>query len=45
VFSIVETFGLLLIGIRVLSDAHLQEYFGLASEDQLRTVMFAPHRA
>src|SRR5262249_8272491 len=40
VFSIVETFGLLLIGIRVLSDAHLQEYFGLASEDQLRTVMF-----
>src|SRR5262249_43713672 len=40
VFSIVETFGLLLIGIRVLSHSHLQEYFGLASEDQLRTVMF-----
>jgi len=39
-FSIVETFGLLLIGIRVLSHSHLQEYFGLASEDQLRTVMF-----
>src|SRR5215472_3013549 len=40
VFSIVETFGLLLIGIRVLSHPHLQDYFGLASEDQLRTVMF-----
>src|SRR5262245_32038415 len=41
VFSIVETFGLLLIGIRVLSHSHLQEYFGLTSEDQLQTVMFA----
>src|SRR5215472_3504499 len=40
VFSIVETFGLLLIGIRVLSHSHLQEYFGLTSEDQLQTVMF-----
>ena len=40
VFSIVETFGLLLIGIRVLSHPHLQDYFGLASEDQLQTVMF-----
>jgi len=40
VFSIVETFGLLLIGIRVLSHPHLQEYFGLTSEDQLQTVMF-----
>src|SRR5439155_24017875 len=39
-FSIVETFGLLLIGIRVLSHPHLQDYFGLASEDQLQTVMF-----
>jgi H+-transporting ATPase len=39
-FSIVESFGLLLIGIRVLSHPHLQEYFGLASEDQLQTVMF-----
>src|SRR5262249_57876340 len=39
-FSIVETFGLLLIGIRVLSHSHLQENFGLASEAQLRTVMF-----
>ena len=40
VFSIVETFGLLLIGIRVLSHPHLQDYFGLTSEDQLQTVMF-----
>jgi H+-transporting ATPase len=40
VFSIVETFGLLLIGIRVLSHPQLQDYFGLASEDQLQTVMF-----
>src|SRR5215831_8505897 len=38
VFSIVETFGLLLIGIRVLSHPHLQDYFGLTSEDQLQTV-------
>src|SRR5215472_2843099 len=40
VFSIVETFGLLLIGIRVLSHPHLQDYFGLTSENQLQTVMF-----
>ena len=40
VFSIVESFGLLLVGIRVLSHPHLQEYFGLATKDQLRTVMF-----
>jgi len=38
VFSIVQTFGLLLIGIRVLSHPHLQDYFGQASEDQLQTV-------
>ena len=40
VFSIVETFGLLLIGIRVLSHPHLQDLFALATQDQLRTVMF-----
>jgi len=40
VFSIVETFGLLLIGIRVLSHPLLRDYFELATQDQLRTVMF-----
>jgi H+-transporting ATPase len=40
VFSVIESFGLLGIGIRVLSHQHLQEYFGLTSEDQLRTAMF-----
>jgi H+-transporting ATPase len=40
VFSIVETFGLLLIGIRVLSHPHLRDFFGLVTQDQLRTVMF-----
>jgi H+-transporting ATPase len=39
-FSIVESFGLLLIGIRVLSHPYLQEYFGLTTKDQLQTVMF-----
>jgi H+-transporting ATPase len=39
-FSIVESFGLLLIGIRVVSHPHLQQYFGLADEHQLQTVMF-----
>jgi H+-transporting ATPase len=39
-FSIVESFGLLLIGIRVLSHPHLQEYFGLTDQHQLQTVMF-----
>jgi len=39
-FSIIESFGLLLIGIRVLSHPHLQQYFGLADEHQLQTVMF-----
>jgi H+-transporting ATPase len=39
-FSIVESFGLLGIGIRVLSHPHLQEYFGLATKGQLQTVMF-----
>jgi H+-transporting ATPase len=39
-FSIVESFGLLLIGIRALSHSHLQQYFGLADQHQLQTVMF-----
>jgi H+-transporting ATPase len=39
-FSIAESFGLLLIGIRVLSHPHLQQYFGLANREQLQTVMF-----
>ncbi len=40
VFSVVETFGLLLIGIRVLSHPPLSDYFGLETQDQLQTVMF-----
>jgi H+-transporting ATPase len=39
-FLIVESFGLLLIGVRVLSHPHLQEYFGLTTQGQLQTVMF-----
>jgi len=39
-FSVVETFGLLLIGIRVLTHPHLQDYFGLETEQQLQTIMF-----
>jgi H+-transporting ATPase len=39
-FSVIESFGLLLIGIRVVSHPHLQDYFGLATERQLQTVMF-----
>jgi H+-transporting ATPase len=39
-FSIIESFGLLMIGIRVVTHPHLQDYFGLATEDQLQTVMF-----
>jgi H+-transporting ATPase len=39
-FSIAESFGLLLIGIRVLSHPHLQQYFGLADQHQLQTLMF-----
>jgi H+-transporting ATPase len=39
-FSVVESFGLLLIGIRVLNHPDLQQYFGLATRDQLQTVMF-----
>ena len=39
-FSIIESFGLLLIGIRVVTHPHLQDMFALATEDQLQTVMF-----
>jgi H+-transporting ATPase len=39
-FSIIESFGLLMIGIRVVTHPHLQDFFGLATEDQLQTVMF-----
>ncbi|HXW49563.1 MAG TPA: hypothetical protein VEK31_08985 [Xanthobacteraceae bacterium] len=39
-FSIFESFGLLLIGVRVLSHSDLQQYFGLADRHQLQTVMF-----
>ena len=39
-FSIVESFGLLEIGVRVLSHPHLQAYFGLLDQHQLQTVMF-----
>jgi H+-transporting ATPase len=39
-FSIIESFGLLLIGIRVVTHPHLQDIFALATEDQLQTVMF-----
>jgi len=39
-FSVVESFGLLFIGTRVLSHPHLQQYFGLVNQHQLQTVMF-----
>jgi len=39
-FSIVESFGLLLIGMAVLSSQYGQSLFGLATHSQLQTVMF-----
>ena len=39
-FSIVESFGLLLIGMEVLSDPLEKEFFGLATQSQLQTLMF-----
>ncbi len=39
-FLVVESFGLLLIGVRVLSYPYLQDYFELATQAQLQTVMF-----
>jgi H+-transporting ATPase len=38
--SIVQSFGLLLVGMEVLSDPHLQNIFGLHDRDHLQTVMF-----
>ena len=39
-FSVVESFGLLLIGMKVLSNPSLQAYFGVSDQSQLQTVMF-----
>jgi H+-transporting ATPase len=39
-FSIVLSFGLLLIGVRTLLQPHLQQFFGLSTDHQLQTVMF-----
>jgi len=38
-FSVIESFGLLLIGLRVLSQPQLQEYFGLGTQAQLQSFM------
>ena len=40
IFSVAESFGLLLFGVKVLSEPHLQDYFGLATHAQLQTMMF-----
>ena len=40
VFLVAESFGLLLFGVKVLSDPHLQATFGLATHAQLQTMMF-----
>jgi H+-transporting ATPase len=40
VFVAAETFGLLLIGMKVITDPLLQQQFGLATPDELRTLMF-----
>ncbi|MDY6995746.1 MAG: plasma-membrane proton-efflux P-type ATPase [Actinomycetota bacterium] len=39
-FSVVQSFGLLLIGMEVLSDSGLQQYFGLFDQSHLQTVIF-----
>jgi H+-transporting ATPase len=39
-FSIVQSFGLLLIGMEVLSSPELQQVFGLFDQSHLQTVMF-----
>ena len=39
-FSVVQSFGLLLIGMEVLSDPSEQRYFGLLDQAQLQSVMF-----
>ncbi|MES0884593.1 plasma-membrane proton-efflux P-type ATPase [Roseibium sp. SCP14] len=38
--SIVQSFGLLLIGFAVMNDAAARDYFGLHDQAQLQTVMF-----
>jgi H+-transporting ATPase len=40
VFVAAETFGLLLIGMKVIADPALQARFGLSTPDELRTLMF-----
>jgi H+-transporting ATPase len=40
IFSVVESFGLLLGGVKILSEPALQQYFGLATHAQLQTMMF-----
>jgi len=40
VFVAAETFGLLLIGMKVIADPVLQARFGLSTPDELRTLMF-----
>ena len=40
VFVAAETFGLLLIGMKVIADPELQARFGLSTPDELRTLMF-----
>ncbi len=39
-FSVVQSFGLLLIGMEMLTNPHLPHYFGLHDESHLQTVMF-----
>ncbi len=39
-FSVVQSFGLLLIGMGMLSDSHLRQYFGLLDQSHLQTVIF-----
>ena len=39
-FSVAQSFGLLLIGMEVLSHPAHQRYFGLLDESQLQSVMF-----
>jgi H+-transporting ATPase len=39
-FSVIESFGLLLIGVRALSHGSLQELLGMSTPQQLQTMMF-----
>jgi H+-transporting ATPase len=40
VFSVIQSFGLLLAGMEVLSNPHAQAMFGLHNQSHLQTVMF-----